>query len=129
LRRGAALPARDRSAVRLERVAGRPKLVTRFGLHTGTVRVGHFGAPDRVSYTAIGDGVNLASRLEGLNKAFGTRIIVSEAVEERARGVFAFRRLHRVAVKGKSQAVAVFELLGPLGEPAVAPSVCSVYQQ
>jgi len=101
--------------------AGRPKLVTRFGVHVATVLVGHFGAPDRVSYTAIGDGVNLASRLEGLNKVFGTRIIVSEAVQQRAQHAFAFRRLDRVAVKGKSQVVEVFELLGPVGRPSLRP--------
>ncbi len=109
--------------------AGRPKLVTRFGLHVATVLVGHFGAPDRVSYTAIGDGVNLASRLEGLNKLFGTRIIVSEAVEKLARGAFAFRKLDRVAVKGKSQVVEVFELLGPLGAPGLSPQRTERYEQ
>jgi adenylate cyclase len=82
-----------------------------------------------VSYTAIGDGVNLASRLEGLNKYFGTRIIVSEAIEQRARHAFAFRRLDKVAVKGKSKAVAVFELLGPLDAPRVERVVCERYEQ
>ena len=84
---------------------------TRFGLHRGEVTVGHFGAPDRLSYTALGDGVNLAARLEGLNKQYGTTILVSAAVEQAARGQFAFRRVDRVAVKGKHVAVDVFELL------------------
>jgi len=61
--------------------AGRPALVTRCGLHRDTVMVGHC-APDRMSYTAMGDGVNLASRLEGLNKHYGTTILVSEAVRQ-----------------------------------------------
>ncbi|MFT3837506.1 MAG: adenylate/guanylate cyclase domain-containing protein [Myxococcaceae bacterium] len=91
---------------------GRPALVTRFGLHVGSAMVGHFGAPDRLSYTAIGDSVNLASRLEGLNKEYGTQVLVSEAVWRRAQHLFAFRRLDRVAVKGKAEAIEVYELLG-----------------
>jgi adenylate cyclase len=74
--------------------------------------VGHFGAPDRFSFTAIGDGVNLAARLEGLNKLYGTTILVSDAIEREARGQFAFRRVDRVAVKGKSIGVEVHELIG-----------------
>lgn len=92
--------------------AGLPPLVTRFGLHRATVMVGHFGAPDRLSYTALGDGVNLASRLEGLNKQYGTRLMASEAIREAAGSSFAFRRLDRVAVKGKTQGTLVYELLG-----------------
>jgi adenylate cyclase len=92
---------------------GLPALVTRFGIHRDRVMVGHFGAPDRFSFTAIGDGVNLAARLEGLNKRYGTTILVSEAIERDARGQFAFRRVDRVAVKGKSVGVLVYELIGP----------------
>jgi adenylate cyclase len=91
---------------------GLPPLVTRFGLHRGQVMVGHFGAPDRFSFTAIGDDVNLAARLEGLNKLYDTTILVSEAIERDARDQFAFRRVDRVAVKGKSIGVQVYELLG-----------------
>jgi adenylate cyclase len=86
--------------------------VTRFGVHRAEVTVGHFGSPDRMSFTAMGDGVNLASRLEGLNKQYGTRILASAAVEAEARGAFRFRRLDRVAVKGKREGVEIFELLG-----------------
>ena len=94
---------------------GRPPLVTRFGLHTGEVLVGHFGAPDRLSYTCLGDGVNLAARLEGLNKQYGTTILVSDAVREAAGPGFVFRFLDKVAVSGKGEAVRVHELLGPDG--------------
>src|SRR4029079_17788098 len=90
-------------------------LHTRFGLHRDRVMVGHFGAPDRMSFTALGDGVNLASRLEGLNKQYGTTIIASEAVHERAGDAFVFRLLDIVAVKGKSQGVRVYELLAAAG--------------
>jgi adenylate cyclase len=101
------------------RDAGLPAWRTRFGLHTARVLVGHFGAPDRLSYTAMGDGVNLAARLEGLNKAYGTTILASEDVRAQAGDAFAFRLVDRVAVKGKSRGVAVYELLGLAAEPAV----------
>jgi adenylate cyclase len=90
---------------------GLPPLRTRCGLNRDRVMVGHFGAPDRISYTALGDGVNLASRLEGLNKQYGTSIIVSQAIRDEAGNAFSFRLLDRVAVSGKTQAVQVHELL------------------
>jgi adenylate cyclase len=94
---------------------GRPPLLTRFGLHTEEVLVGHFGAPDRMSYTCMGDGVNLASRLEALNKQYGTSLLASDAVRQAVGPAFAFRFLDVVAVSGKGQAVRVHELLGPAG--------------
>jgi adenylate cyclase len=102
------------------RALGLPPWRTRFGLHTARVLVGHFGAPDRLSYTAMGDGVNLAARLEGLNKAYGTTILVSEDVRAQAGEAFVFRLVDRVAVKGKSRGVDVFELLGLAGDAEVA---------
>ncbi|HUE38055.1 MAG TPA: adenylate/guanylate cyclase domain-containing protein, partial [Candidatus Binatia bacterium] len=85
---------------------------TRYGIHRAEVSVGHFGSPDRMSYTAMGDGVNLASRLESLNKQYGTQILVSATVEREARDSFHFRRVDRVAVKGKSASIEIFELVG-----------------
>ena len=99
------------------RDAGLPPWHTRFGLHTEQVLVGNFGAPDRLSYTAMGDGVNLAARLEGLNKVYGTTILASQALRDAVGGAFVFRELDRVAVKGKSRAIAIFELLGVAGDP------------
>lgn len=92
---------------------GLPRFRTRIGLHRDEVMVGHFGAPDRMSFTVLGDGVNLASRLEGLNKAYGTTILASQAVRDSAGPEFAFRLVDLVAVKGKTRAVRVYELLGP----------------
>ena len=112
-----------------EQWGGRAPLVTRIGLHVGPVMVGHFGAPDRISYTAIGDTVNLASRLEGLNKMYGTTILVSGDVHQRARHKFAFRRLDIVAVKGKSHAINVFELLGELELPGLITEEIQRYEQ
>jgi adenylate cyclase len=94
---------------------GWPRFRTRFGLHRDHVMVGHFGAPDRISYTALGDGVNLASRLEGLNRVYGTEILASEAVRDAAFDAFAFRLVDVVAVKGRAHGVRIHELLGAKG--------------
>jgi adenylate cyclase len=99
---------------------GQPALFTRFGLHTDDVLVGHFGAPARMSYTALGDGVNLAARLEGLCKQYGVAILVSEAIVEQSKGSLVFRKIDKVAVKGKSRAVMVYELVAKAG--ALSPA-------
>jgi len=93
-----------------------PPLRTRFGVHRDVVMVGHFGAPERFSYTALGDGVNLASRLEGLCKQYEVDAIVSQPVVDAAQGEFLFRRLDCVAVKGRTAGVWVHELLGAPGD-------------
>jgi adenylate cyclase len=108
---------------------GRPALVTRFGLHAGEVMVGHFGAPERMSFTVLGDSVNLASRLEGLNKQYGTTILVSEAVRFAAGGGFAFRLLDKVAVKGRREGVRVYELLGEAASVVARAGVVAAYEQ
>ncbi|MAQ15043.1 MAG: hypothetical protein CMN30_09650 [Sandaracinus sp.] len=95
---------------------GLPRLETRIGLNTGDVLVGNFGAATRLNYTVMGDPVNLASRLENLNKRYGTGIIVGQATAERVKEHFVFRPLEWVAVKGKSQGVLIHELVGRRGE-------------
>lgn len=95
---------------------GLPALVTRYGLHEAKVMVGHFGARTRLSYTALGDGVNLAARLEPLCKQYGVTTLVSEAIALHAGDEFVFRRVDRVAVKGKTQGIDVYELLGRRGD-------------
>jgi adenylate cyclase len=99
---------------------GLPELHTRFGLHMGTVSVGHFGARDRLNYTAIGDGVNLAARLESACKQYGVTVLVSDAIEAAARDAFRFRVIDVVAVKGKRKGVKVYELLGRADEADAA---------
>ena len=107
---------------------GLPPLATRFGLHTAEVMVGHFGARSRFNYTALGDGVNLAARLEPLCKQYGVSVLVSEVIAQAARERFAFRRVDRVAVKGKAQAIDVYELLGRRGDPIAAAAAIGRYE-
>lgn len=84
--------------------------ITRIGVHTGSAVVGNFGSWTRFDYSAMGDAVNTAARLEGVNKQFGTHICVSEATRALCRGI-EFRPLGSVVVKGKSKGIAVFEPL------------------
>jgi adenylate cyclase len=87
---------------------GQP-LVTRIGIDYGDCLVGNIGSADRFEYTAIGDTVNQASRLEGLNKFYGTRIMMSESAWEATNGAFFGRMLDLVQVKGKTHPVSVYQ--------------------
>lgn len=89
------------------------ELLMRVGLNTGPAVVGNMGSHARFDYTMLGDSVNLASRLEGVNKMFGTYTLVSKSVLEAARGEFAARELGRVKVVGRNEPVVVFEPMWP----------------
>jgi adenylate cyclase len=95
---------------------GEPIFHTRIGMGVGDVLVGNIGTPERFNYTLLGDQVNLASRLEGLNKLYGTWIMGGETLKREAGDGFEWRCLDRVAVKGRRQGTAVYELLGLHGE-------------
>ncbi len=99
------------------RRAGKSPMPTRIGIHSGETIVGNMGSSERLNYTAMGDSVNLASRLEGANKYFGTGVLVSQATRDLAADDFLFRPIAFVAVQGKSEAIAVYELAGRKSDP------------
>jgi class 3 adenylate cyclase len=102
---------------------GKPELHTRFGISSGEVNVGNMGSRERMNYTVLGDAVNLASRLEAINKYYGTRIIVGGDTYECVKTRFLMRPVDVVAVKGKANGVPIYELLAGLPEdPDIAPS-------
>jgi adenylate cyclase len=94
------------------RVDGKPTLRIRIGLNSAEVLVGNIGSSDRFSYTAIGDGVNVAARLEGMNKMFGTSICISDSVFNALASEIVARPLRHVQVKGRKQDFMIYELVG-----------------
>lgn len=94
---------------------GWPPLEVGIGLNSGTMNVGNMGSEFRMAYTALGDAVNLGSRLEGLTRTYGVDIIVSESTRH-AVPEFEFRELDVVRVKGKDHPVAIYEPVGPIDE-------------
>jgi adenylate cyclase len=89
---------------------GRPQLDIGIGINSGEMVVGNIGSDTIMSYTVIGDQVNLGARLEALNKEYGTRIIISDSTRQRLKGRYDIRPLGDVVVKGKTQPVAIFEV-------------------
>jgi class 3 adenylate cyclase/ABC-type nitrate/sulfonate/bicarbonate transport system substrate-binding protein len=112
-----ACAAAVRAARRMERVndaweaEGRPRIQIRIGLNCANVLVGNVGSSSRLSYTALGDGVNVAARLEGINKQFGTTICISDSIYDQAKADILARPIKRVQVKGRKTEFMIYELL------------------
>jgi len=98
---------------RLWAVEGRAALDIGIGINTGEMIAGNIGSNTIMSYTVIGDNVNLGARLESLNKDFGTRILISDATRRQLKGDYDLRPLGDVTVKGKTRAVQVYEVRTP----------------
>jgi adenylate cyclase len=91
-------------------VEGRAELDIGIGINTGEMIAGNIGSDTIMSYTVIGDNVNLGARLESLNKDFGTRILISEATRRQLKGHYDVHALGDVTVKGKTRAVTIYEI-------------------
>ncbi len=102
-------------------VKGR-KLITRIGIHTGVANVGNFGSATRVDYTAIGESINLASRMEGLNKYLGTDVLITGDVKKEIGTRFLTRYLGKFQLKGFEKCVQVYELVGDREASATSPA-------
>jgi adenylate cyclase len=102
---------------------GHKPLRVRMGIHSDAVLVGNIGSLERMSYTVMGDGVNVASRLEGVNKDYGTQICISHSVYKETGERLCVRPIEEVTVKGRRSSILIYELMGAYGgEPQFEPS-------
>ncbi|HEY2352594.1 MAG TPA: adenylate/guanylate cyclase domain-containing protein [Candidatus Acidoferrum sp.] len=121
---------RVRDMQRTWQAQGKPKLDIGIGLNSGVASVGNMGSALRYGYTALGDTVNLSSRLEGLNKDYGTHILVNETTYAATQDAnFVYRELDVIRVKGKNQPVTIYELIGRKGESGVYGSAEELQQR
>jgi adenylate cyclase len=108
--------AASRRLVDKWRARGRQGFRTRFGLHAGPALVGNVGARERINYTLVGAVANQASRLEGLNKVYGTDILASGQVATRTAGRFVWRPIDRIVAAGTTEVMEIFEPLDEVSE-------------
>jgi adenylate cyclase len=98
------------------KMEGIPSINIGIGLNSGDAIVGNMGSSSRFDYTAMGDNVNLASRMEGLNKIYGTNIIITENTQKAIKDKFETRKLDAVRVKGKKEPILIYELVSEKGK-------------
>src|SRR5258707_4352665 len=110
------------------RAEGMKPLNIRVGIHSDAVLVGNIGSKERMSYTVMGDGVNVAARLEGINKEFRTHICISHSVFKEAGQRLFVRPIDDVTVKGRRSKIPIYELLGGFGadDPGLEPDAATL---
>jgi adenylate cyclase len=106
-----------------------PEITIGIGINSGPVNAGNIGSEKRLSWTVMGDNVNLSSRLEGMTRQYRVRVIISEATRREVTEHFVVRELDKIQVKGRKQPVTIYELMGPLAQAAKYQSLLSAYNQ
>ena len=112
------------------RQRGKPELKVRIGLFSGPAVVGNMGSRNRMDYTMMGDTVNTAARLEGVNKKYGTYTMIGDATYQAAAASIAVRKLDAVKVIGKGKPIVIYEVLGRIGQvPSILAQTVEFYGQ
>ncbi len=107
----------------------RTEIFARTGMCTGDVVIGNMGSDTRMNYTAMGNTMNLGARIQGICKAYGTRVLVSESTTQAVGDDLLFREIDSVQVKGKERGERIFELLGTTAQPDLPPESCNAFAE